>query len=38
LPVGELTTFFQENLAGHAAGLPMRSLLQAFADDRGIPL
>jgi phosphotransferase system enzyme I (PtsP) len=38
LPVGELTTFFEENLAGHAAGLPMRSLLQAFADDRGIPL
>ena len=21
LPVGELTTFFEENLAGHAAGL-----------------
>ena len=38
LPVGELTTFFEENLAGHAAGLPMRALLQAFADDRGIPL
>jgi len=38
LPVGELTTFFEENLAGHAANLPMRSLLQAFADDRGIPL
>lgn len=38
LPVGELTKFFEENLAGHAANLPMRALLQAFADDRGIPL
>ncbi|MCR6659922.1 MAG: hypothetical protein NVV72_11470 [Asticcacaulis sp.] len=25
LPVGELTQFFEENLAGHAAGLPMRA-------------
>ena len=38
LPVGELTKFFEENLTGHAANLPMRALLQAFADDRGIPL
>ncbi|MBX3584329.1 MAG: phosphoenolpyruvate--protein phosphotransferase [Rhizobiaceae bacterium] len=38
LPVGELTTFFEENLAANAANLPMRALLQAFADDRGIPL
>jgi phosphotransferase system enzyme I (PtsP) len=38
LPVGELTKFFEENLAGHAANLPMRALLHAFADDRGIPL
>jgi phosphotransferase system enzyme I (PtsP) len=38
LPVGELTTFFEENLSGHSARLPMRALLQAFADDRGIPL
>lgn len=38
LPVGELTTFFDENLAANAANLPMRALLQAFADDRGIPL
>jgi phosphotransferase system enzyme I (PtsP) len=38
LPVEELTKFFAENLAGDAANLPMRALLQAFADDRGIPL
>jgi phosphotransferase system enzyme I (PtsP) len=38
LPVAELEAFFAENLAGNSAGLPMRALLQAFADDRGIPL
>ena len=38
LPVNELEKFFAENLAGHAANLPMRALLQAFADDRGIPV
>ncbi len=38
LPIDELTAFFNDNLAGHSARLPMRALLQAFADDRGIPL
>jgi phosphotransferase system enzyme I (PtsP) len=38
LPLGELQTFMAENLVGETAGLPMRALLQAFADDRGIPL
>jgi len=38
LPVGELTQFFDDNLAGNAARLPMRALLQGFADDHGIPL
>jgi phosphotransferase system enzyme I (PtsP) len=38
LPVGELTAFMNENLAGMSARLPMRALLQTFADDRGIPL
>ena len=38
LPIDELTAFFDDNLAGHSARLPMRALLQAFADDRGIPL
>ncbi len=38
LPLGELKAFFEDNLAGHAAMLPMRALLQAFADDRSIPL
>ena len=34
----ELEAFMSENLAGNAAKLPMRALLQAFADDRGVPL
>jgi phosphotransferase system enzyme I (PtsP) len=38
LPLAELQAFMDDNLAGHAAALPMRALLQAFADDRGIPL
>jgi phosphotransferase system enzyme I (PtsP) len=38
LPVGELEAFVADNLAGNAATLPMRALLQGFADDRGIPL
>ena len=38
LPLGELTAFLDDNLAGPAASLPMRALLQAFADDRSIPL
>ena len=38
LPVAELGAFVAENLAGHAAALPMRALLHGFADDRGIPL
>jgi len=38
LPLGELTAFMNDNLEGHSAGLPMRALLQGFADERGIPL
>ena len=38
LPLVELKQFFDENLSGPAANLPMRALLQAFADDRSIPL
>ncbi|MCO5064867.1 MAG: phosphoenolpyruvate--protein phosphotransferase [Rhizobiaceae bacterium] len=38
LPLGQLETFMQENLSGKSATLPMRALLQAFADDRKIPL
>jgi phosphotransferase system enzyme I (PtsP) len=38
LPLAELEAFFDDNLAAPAQGLPMRALLQAFADDRGIPL
>ncbi|WP_429094762.1 phosphoenolpyruvate--protein phosphotransferase [Aminobacter sp. BE322] len=38
LPVGELKSFLDDNLSGPAASLPMRALLQAFADDRSIPL
>jgi len=38
LPLGELAAFLDDNLAGPAARLPMRALLQAFADDRSIPL
>ncbi|MBA3448296.1 MAG: phosphoenolpyruvate--protein phosphotransferase [Pseudaminobacter sp.] len=38
LPLAELKSFLDDNLAGRAAALPMRALLQAFADDRSIPL
>jgi phosphotransferase system enzyme I (PtsP) len=38
LPLGELIQFFDDNLNQPASGMPMRALLQAFADDRGIPL
>ncbi len=38
LPLAELETFFDDNLMAPAYGLPMRALLQAFADDRNIPL
>lgn len=38
LPLEELEAFFDDNLMAPAQGLPMRALLQAFADDRSIPL
>ncbi|UCI08898.1 phosphoenolpyruvate--protein phosphotransferase [Mesorhizobium sp. B1-1-8] len=38
LPLQELEDFFKDNLMAPAQGLPMRALLQAFADDRSIPL
>ncbi|WP_095084819.1 phosphoenolpyruvate--protein phosphotransferase [Mesorhizobium sophorae] len=38
LPLDELEAFFKDNLMAPAQGLPMRALLQAFADDRSIPL
>jgi phosphotransferase system enzyme I (PtsP) len=38
LPLEELKRFFADNLSAPASGMPMRALLQAFADDRGIPL
>ncbi|UVK40350.1 phosphoenolpyruvate--protein phosphotransferase [Mesorhizobium sp. AR10] len=38
LPLDELQAFFDDNLMAPAHGLPMRALLQAFADDRSIPL
>ncbi len=38
LPLAELETFFDDNLSAPATGMPMRALLQAFADDRSIPL
>ena len=38
LPLAELEAFFDDNLSAPATGMPMRALLQAFADDRGIPL
>ncbi len=38
LPVEELKGFFDDNLNAPSTGMPMRALLQAFADDRGIPL
>ncbi|MER8695695.1 phosphoenolpyruvate--protein phosphotransferase [Mesorhizobium opportunistum] len=38
LPLEELKAFFDDNLMAPAQELPMRALLQAFADDRSIPL
>jgi phosphotransferase system enzyme I (PtsP) len=38
LPLKELEAFFADNLGAPAAKVPMRALLQAFADDRGIPV
>ena len=38
LPLQEIEAFFADNLQAPSQGLPMRALLQAFADDRGIPL
>ncbi|TIT03543.1 phosphoenolpyruvate--protein phosphotransferase [Mesorhizobium sp.] len=38
LPLAELQAFFDDNLMAPSQGLPMRALLQAFADDRSIPL
>ena len=38
LPLKELEAFFADNLDAPSAKVPMRALLQAFADDRGIPL
>ncbi|MET3662555.1 phosphoenolpyruvate--protein phosphotransferase [Aquamicrobium ahrensii] len=38
LPVAELEAFFADNLSAPANDIPMRALLQAFADDHSIPL
>ena len=38
LPLGELKCLPRRQSGGPAATLPMRALLQAFADDRSIPL
>ncbi|MER8439864.1 phosphoenolpyruvate--protein phosphotransferase [Mesorhizobium sp. M1312] len=38
LPLAELETFFEDNLMAPVQKVPMRALLQAFADDRSIPL
>ena len=38
LPVNEIKSFLEENLGGPRVDLPMRALLQTFADDRAIPL
>lgn len=38
LPLRELERFFEDNLDGDTAHLPMRALLQGFADERGVPL
>lgn len=38
LPLQELKDFFEDNLMAPSLGTPMRALLQAFADDRSIPL
>jgi phosphotransferase system enzyme I (PtsP) len=38
LPLQELQAFFDDNLMAPSQKVPMRALLQAFADDRSIPL
>ncbi|AZO66052.1 MULTISPECIES: phosphoenolpyruvate--protein phosphotransferase [unclassified Mesorhizobium] len=38
LPLAELQAFFDDNLMAPSQKVPMRALLQAFADDRSIPL
>lgn len=38
LPLGELNRFLDDNLNGGSVTLPMRMLLQGFADERNIPL
>jgi len=38
LPLQELKAFFDDNLMAPSQKVPMRALLQAFADDRAIPL
>ncbi|WP_315924978.1 phosphoenolpyruvate--protein phosphotransferase [Mesorhizobium sp. SP-1A] len=38
LPLADLERFFEDNLSAPSTGMPMRALLQAFADDRSIPL
>ncbi|TIO06260.1 phosphoenolpyruvate--protein phosphotransferase [Mesorhizobium sp.] len=38
LPLAELQAFFDDNLMAPSQKSPMRALLQAFADDRSIPL
>ncbi|MDX8461264.1 phosphoenolpyruvate--protein phosphotransferase [Mesorhizobium humile] len=38
LPLQELKAFFDDNLMVPSQKVPMRALLQAFADDRSIPL
>jgi len=37
-PLSELKMFFDDNLEGPSAGLPMRALLHGFAQERGIPV
>ncbi|MBN9072171.1 MAG: phosphoenolpyruvate--protein phosphotransferase [Rhizobiales bacterium] len=37
-PVAELRAFLADNLAGNSAELPMRMLLQGWAEEHGIPL
>ncbi|MBD0413511.1 phosphoenolpyruvate--protein phosphotransferase [Oryzicola mucosus] len=38
LPLGELKALLDDNLSGTSTKVPMRALLQAFADDRDIPV
>jgi phosphotransferase system enzyme I (PtsP) len=37
-PLNALKTFFDDNLEGPTAQLPMRALLQGFAQEHGIPI